>query len=87
MFGWALFIAIFSNLLSIAFVLRWTLYLGIDDIVFIIFTDAVFGTFFYSFFFMNCLVMMAKIIPNDIEASMYALMASCKNLGAVFGSY
>jgi hypothetical protein len=44
LFKYASFLGIFGALTSLIFVLRWNLYLGINDSLFIMFTDLITGT-------------------------------------------
>jgi len=64
------------------FVMRWNLLLGINDIVFIIFTSVITDTLILSFSVMPLLVLFAKITPKHIEATVFAFLTSVNNFSS-----
>jgi len=60
--------------------MRWNLEAGIDDYVFLIFTDVVFGAIALSFGTLPILALFAKITPKRIEGTMFAFLTGTSNL-------
>lgn len=73
------FFAIGINLL---FVLRVNVYFGINDLVFIVFTNIITDTLNLAFSQMPTLVLFAMITPKNIEATVFALFTGVFNLSA-----
>jgi len=67
-------------LLYLSFVLRITANLGINDVVFLVFTDLTIGPFLYALSLMAMLSLLAKITPHHVEATMFAFLAGTNNL-------
>jgi hypothetical protein len=62
------------------FAMRWNLAMGINDYVFIIFSDVVFGAISTSFGTLPILALFAKITPRRIEGTMFAFLTGTSNL-------
>lgn len=60
--------------------------LGINDILFSLFTDAALEILFVAFVFMPMLVVQTKIVPKNVEATVYSVFASLRNLASDFVS-
>jgi len=58
--------------------------LGINDIVFSFFTDAALEVLFVAFIFMPTLVVQTKIVPKNVEATVYSAFASLRNVANDF---
>ena len=54
--------------------------LGVNDIVFAFFTDAALDVLFVAFIFMPMLVVQTKIVPKNVEATVYSVFGSLRNL-------
>jgi Na+/melibiose symporter-like transporter len=54
--------------------------LGINDVLFSFFTDAALEILFVAFVFMPTLVVQTKIVPKNVEATVYSVFASLRNL-------
>lgn len=52
---------------------------GINDILFSFFTDASLEIFMVAFIFMPTLVVQTKIVPKNVEATVYSVFASIRN--------
>jgi hypothetical protein len=61
--------------LNLGFVLRLNIsWLGVDDITFMLFTTAISGTLQECLTRLPTLVLFAKITPNNIEATVFAVL-------------
>lgn len=68
--------------LNYVFAKRWNLSIGINDLVFLLFTDVVFsvvGTVLYS---LPILALFAKITPAKIEGTIFAFLTGTMNLAS-----
>jgi hypothetical protein len=77
---WSTIISCFSALCQYAFALRWNLYLGINDMVFIICTDTIFGVISLAMNTLPTLALFAKITPTKIEGTVFAFLTGTTNL-------
>jgi hypothetical protein len=77
---------IFSNLLDLILVKRWNLLLGIPDLFFMI-GDDTFSAIMGRFFSMPMMVLAAKVCPDNIEATLFALLMALSNLGYAVSSF
>jgi len=77
---WNVIFGIFGSGLQVCFAMRWNLECGIDDYVFLIFTDVVFGAIALSFGTLPILALFAKITPKRIEGTMFAFLTGTSNL-------
>lgn len=71
-------------IISLAFVLRWNVAIGINDLLFIIFTSIITDTLGLAFTNMPSMVLFAKITPKRIEATVFALLTGVHNLAGGF---
>lgn len=65
---------------SYAFACRLNLYLGINDVVFIICTDTVFGVMSLALFTLPIMALFAKITPHNIEGTVFAFLTGTVNM-------
>lgn len=72
-------ISVISSFVHLMFALRWNLLIGISDIVFIIFTDVVFGCLSLAFCVLPSLALFAKITPPGIEGTIFAFLTGIWN--------
>jgi len=77
---------IFSNMFDFVLVKRWNLLLGIPDIVFMV-GDDTFTAVMGRFFSMPMFVLAAKVCPDNIEATLFALLMALSNLGSAVSSF
>lgn len=71
--------AVISTFLSYCFAMRWNVQFGISDLVFIIFTDVVFGCLSLALNVLPCLALFAKITPPGIEGTIFAFLTGSWN--------
>jgi hypothetical protein len=57
---------------------------GINDVLFALFTDSALEILFVAFVFMPMLVVQTKIIPKNVEATVYSVFASLRNIAHDF---
>ena len=69
------FICIFSTFFAYAFAKRWNLQWGINDYVFLIFTDVVFSTVGIAFSALQILSLLAKLTPKKVEATVFSFFS------------
>lgn len=55
---------------------------GIDDIIFIVFTSIITDTLAMAFSHMPTMVLMAKITPSHIEATVFAILTGISNFSS-----
>ena len=68
--------------------LRWNLKLGISDMVFSVLTQTTFFPFVMAFYILPPFVLVAKITPAHVEATIFSFSASVINAGIHFlGKY
>ncbi len=77
---YALIIGSIGCAFNLAFVLRLNIALGINDLVFIVFTSIVTDTLGLAFSMLPMLVLFAKITPKNIEATVFAMLTGVFNL-------
>jgi len=75
----------FSNLFDYVLVKRWNIAIGIPDIVMLIGDDAVTSAM-SRFCAMPMFVLASKVCPDNVEATLFALLMSLSNFGASVGS-
>jgi hypothetical protein len=80
--NWATLFWIIQSFSSLAFALRLNLLLGINDILFIIMTDTVFGALTMAQYTLPILALFAKITPHKIEGTMFAFLTGTVNLSS-----
>jgi len=71
---------VFINLFDFVLVKRWNLALGIPDIWFIV-GDSALATVIGRFFSMPMFVLAAKVCPDNIEATLFAMLMALSNFG------
>ncbi len=69
-----------SVILSLFIAMRWTIALGINDLVFLVLTGVVTETFGLAFSQLPILILFAKLTPKHVEASFYALLTGLFNM-------
>jgi len=72
-------ISVVSSFASLAFAMRWNLRLGISDIMFIVFTDVVFGCLSLALCVLPSLALFARITPAGVEATVFAFLTGIWN--------
>jgi hypothetical protein len=80
---WAIQISFISGIFGLLFVLRINVMIGINDLVFIIFTSIVTDTLILSLRIMPVMVLFAKITPHHIEATVFAFLTGVFNFSLV----
>eukprot|EP00931_Biecheleriopsis_adriatica_P089861 TRINITY_DN63935_c0_g1_i1.p1 TRINITY_DN63935_c0_g1~~TRINITY_DN63935_c0_g1_i1.p1 ORF type:complete len:598 (-),score=107.12 TRINITY_DN63935_c0_g1_i1:54-1847(-) len=75
-----------SNILDIVLVKRWNLMVGIPDFVFIV-GDDTFGLVVSRFFSIPLFVLASKVCPDNLEATLFAMLMSLSNFGSTIGSF
>ncbi len=86
LFKYSILIGFIGSVFTLMFVLRLNLALGINDLVFIVFTSTIVDTLNLAFSLMPALVLFARITPNHIEATVFAFLTSVNNLNNVISS-
>jgi hypothetical protein len=81
---WSVNIAVVSSLFNIAWVLRWNKDIGVNDLVFVFFTDIISGSTSMALFILPCLSLFAKVTPRNIEGTIFAFMTGMYNLSDTF---
>lgn len=59
--------------------MRWNQLFGISDLIFIVFTDVVFGCLSLALNVLPCLALFAKITPPGIEGTIFAFLTGSWN--------
>lgn len=77
---WGTVLAVVSSGLSIAWVLRWNIAIGISDVAFILFTDVVIGPLGRATGTLPQLALFAKVTPKGIEGTIFALLTGIYDL-------
>mmetsp|Transcript_120684 Transcript_120684/g.303504 ORF Transcript_120684/g.303504 Transcript_120684/m.303504 type:complete len:639 (-) Transcript_120684:232-2148(-) len=77
---------VFSNLFDYVLVMRWNRALGIPDALFIIGDDA-FTVVMSRFFSMPLFVLAAKVCPDSLEATLFAMLMSLSNFGSTISEF
>jgi hypothetical protein len=76
---WSTIISVVSTFVHYAFAMRWNLSIGVSDLIFIIFTDVVFGCLALALNVLPCLALFAKITPHGIEGTIFAFLTGSWN--------
>lgn len=77
---WATVCSIVSSCSSYAFALRLNTLIGMNDIVFIVLTDTVFGVLSLAMNTLPTLALFAKVTPKRIEGTIFAFLTGTTNL-------
>jgi hypothetical protein len=77
---------VFSNMFDLVLVKRWNLMVGIPDFVFIAGDDTL-ATIISRFFAMPMFVLASKVCPDNIEATLFALLMALSNFGSSVSNY
>lgn len=77
--GYSTAISVVSSFVHLAFAMRWNLRIGISDIIFVIFTDVVFGCLSLALCVLPSLALFAKITPTGVEATIFAFLTGIWN--------
>lgn len=72
-------ISVVSSFIHLAFAMRWNIRLGISDIIFVIFTDVVFGCMSLALCVLPSLALFAKITPVGVEGTIFAFLTGIWN--------
>jgi Na+/melibiose symporter-like transporter len=71
---------VFSTGLKFCYASRWNLLIGISDVMFLVFTDIVFGCLVLAMNILPCLALFAKITPPGIEGTVFAFLTGTWNM-------
>jgi len=71
---------VFSTGLKFCFASRWNLEVGVSDVMFLVFTDVVFGCLVLAMNILPCLALFAKITPPGIEGTVFAFLTGTWNM-------
>jgi len=77
---WSTVCSIVSSLSQVAFAMRFNVAIGINDIVFIVLTDTIFGVISLAMNTLPTLALFAKITPAKIEGTVFAFLTGTTNL-------
>ena len=77
---WATVVHVIGEFLNFVFAKRWNLEIGIDDIVFLFFTDIVFSALKTLLYTLPIMALFAKITPKRIEGTTFAFLTGTMNL-------
>jgi len=77
---WSTFFSLISSLSQYAFACRWNTLIGMNDILFIVLTDTVFGVISLAMNTLPTLALFAKITPRKIEGTVFAFLTGTTNL-------
>lgn len=81
MIFFAMLVSSISYFLQFCFAKRWNKDIGVDDLVFLLFTDVVFGVVSTVLYSLPLLALFAKITPAKIEGTIYAFLTGTMNFG------
>jgi len=76
---YSIVVSYFGGIFGLIFVLRLNVLIGINDVIFIIFTSVITDTLALAFSNMPLLVLFAKVTPPHIEATVFAFLTSVSN--------
>jgi MFS family permease len=79
---WSTVISIISGFCSLAFALRLNVKLGISDMIYVVFTDTIFGVISQAMNLLPCLALFAKVTPKRIEGTVFAFLTGATNLAS-----
>lgn len=71
-----------NKFLEFCFAKRWNLSWGIPDLVFLLFTDVVFGIISTLLYTLPIMALFAKITPPRIEGTTFAFLTGTMNFGS-----
>lgn len=77
---WSTIFSVVSSVAQYAFAMRFNLLIGINDIVFILLTDTLFGVISLAMNTLPTLALFAKITPTKIEGTVFAFLTGTTNL-------
>lgn len=77
---WSTLCSVVSSVSQYAFAMRWNQLIGINDIVFIVLTDTIFGVISQAMNTLPTLALFAKITPTKIEGTVFAFLTGTTNL-------
>jgi folate/biopterin transporter len=80
-FWFTTFLKIFASMFDIIIVKRWNIDIGIPDKAFYIFGDAIVYQLTTMLDFMPSVVLMSRLCPPGMEATIFALLAGVSNFG------
>eukprot|EP00468_Gymnochlora_sp_CCMP2014_P008288 CAMPEP_0167763012 /NCGR_PEP_ID=MMETSP0110_2-20121227/13105_1 /TAXON_ID=629695 /ORGANISM="Gymnochlora sp., Strain CCMP2014" /LENGTH=467 /DNA_ID=CAMNT_0007649987 /DNA_START=343 /DNA_END=1742 /DNA_ORIENTATION=- len=85
-FLWSTIVYSILSLINILVFLRWNKAWGIPDRVFVL-GSAALQTVIKEFNYMPAVMIMSRLCPKGLEATMFALLASASNLGSNISNY
>lgn len=79
---WAMVATATGTFLNFVLAKRWNLEIGIDDMIYVVFTDVVFNVLSTLLFTLPVLSLFAKITPPKIEGTIFAFMTGTLNFSS-----
>lgn len=86
LFLFANFLVCGVNLAAAVVYTRWNLVIGIPDTAFVLGTWGIWAIV-HMWMWLPGIVLLSQLCPKGVEATMYALLAGCHNLGLAVASY
>ena len=80
---WATIFSVISSFAQYAFACRWNTYIGMNDFVFIILTDTIFGVISLAMNTLPTMALFVKITPNNVEGTVFAFLTGTTNLASI----
>jgi len=77
---------VFYNLSDLILVKRWNLEIGLPDVIFVAGDDAL-GELIGRFFMMPLFVLCSKVCPDNLEATLFAMLMALLNFGSTVGDF
>lgn len=75
-----MWLTILQAVMMFGFAMRWNLILGLSDLVCVLFSEMAFGVFVTSLSILPTMALFAKITPEGIEGTIFALLTGTTNL-------
>ena len=83
MIFWATLVHVIGEFLNFVFAKRWNLEIGVDDMVFLFFTDVVFSALKTLLYTLPIMALFAKVTPKKIEGTTFAFLTGTMDLANV----
>lgn len=72
-------LSVLSTFIHFALAMRWNHLIGVSDLIFIVFTDVVFGCLIMAMLILPTMALFAKITPPGVEATIFAFLTGTWN--------
>ena len=79
---YSMLVQVVATFLNFCFAERWNKDIGIDDLLFLIFTDIVFSVIVTLLYTLPIMALFAKITPAKIEGTIFAFLTGTMNLAS-----